>query len=223
MGRDKVRRLLLVLVVALLGGCSTSLSSPASAANTLPDTHERALTPLAFIDFCMRFPDQCAIAPGPRTVLALDASLWQRLNSVNHAVNTAIKPESDAAHYGRDEFWTIPTDGIGDCEDYALSKRKALLDAGVPASALRLAVVYSLKTALHAVLTVATDKGDLVLDNVGDAIKVWNATDFTWIMVQTPADPLRWDSLRPASARRGGYTAHTRVSVTNLLTDPDGK
>jgi predicted transglutaminase-like cysteine proteinase len=223
MGWGMKRGLFLVLVTALFGGWSTSQSSLALASNTLPDTHERAVTPLAFIDFCKRFPDQCAADPGPRTVLALDASTWQRLATVNHAVNTAIKPESDLAHYGRDEFWTIPTDGRGDCEDYALTKRKDLLDAGLPASALRLAVVYSVKTALHAVLTVSTDKGDLVLDNVGDAIVLWNATDFTWIMVQDPANPMWWDSLRPASAHRGNTAGRGPVSVTNLLTDPDGK
>ena len=218
-GKQGAKRLLLALTLAFAGGGS----GVAADSSRLPDSHEQAETPPAFLDFCARFADQCAKAPGAPTIVTLDDPAMQLLVRVNHAVNTAITPEDDKTHYGRDEFWTIPADGYGDCEDYALSKRQALLAAGIPASALRLAVVYSVKTALHAVLTVSTDKGDLVLDNVSDAIVAWNATDFTWIMVQTPADPLRWDSLRPASARRGGYTAHTRVSVTNLLTDPDGK
>jgi molybdopterin-guanine dinucleotide biosynthesis protein len=88
---------------------------------------------------------------------------------------------------------------------------------------LRLAVVYSIKTALHAVLTVATDKGDLVLDNANTAIMVWNATTYTWIMVQDKANPLVWDSLRPASAHWGSTGGHARVSLTNLRTDRDGK
>ena len=214
-----VTALVPVLLAALLGGCSTV--PPSLTSNTLPDSHEEAETPPAFIDFCGRFPDQCKA--GPRAILALDEQTWQRLSSVNHTVNTTITPESDDAHYGREEFWTIPTDGFGDCEDYALTKRKALLEAGLPASALRLAVVYSIKTALHAVLTVSTDQGDLVLDNVSDAIVVWNATDFTWIMVQDKADPMQWDSLRPASAHRGNTAGNGRVSVNNLLTDPHGK
>ena len=86
-----------------------------------------------------------------------------------------------------------------------------------------LVVVYSIKTALHAVLTVATDKGDLVLDNASNEIVVWNATDYTWIMVQDKANPLVWDSLRPASAHWGSTGGRARVSLTNLLTDPDGK
>jgi predicted transglutaminase-like cysteine proteinase len=212
-----ITALLPALLASLLGGCSTATS------NSLPDTHERALTPLAFLDFCVRFPDQCAMAPGARAQVTLDDQTLQQLASVNHAVNAAITPEDDKTHYGRDEFWTIPTDGRGDCEDYALTKRQELLAAGLPASALRLAVVYSVKTALHAVLTVATDQGDLVLDNVSDAIVQWNATDFTWIMVQDKTNPLLWDSLRPASAHRGNTAGSGRVSLTNLLTDPEGK
>ncbi len=211
-----VTALVPVLVAALLSGCAT-----APPVASLPNTHEEAETPPAFVDFCSRFPDQCVA--GARAVLTLDDRTMAELTSVNHAVNTAITPEDDKTHYGRDDFWTIPTDGRGDCEDYALTKRKELLEAGLPASALRLAVVYSIKTALHAVLTVSTDKGDLVLDNISDAIVPWNVTDFTWIMVQDKADPMVWDSLRPASAHRGSTAGNRRVSVTNLLTDPDGK
>jgi len=94
--------------------------------------------------------------------------------------------------------WTIPTDGYGDCDDYAVTKRKELLDAGFPVSALRLAVVYSPRTARHAVLTVTTDKGDLVLDNMAETIVSWNATGYTWIERQAATDPMKWVSLRPS-------------------------
>jgi predicted transglutaminase-like cysteine proteinase len=222
-GKELRRRRLVALVPALtatlLAGCSTA--SPPS--NTLLDTHEEAETPAAFLDFCTRFPDQCAKQQGVSPRLTLDDQTMQRLITVNHAVNTAVTPEDDKTHYGVDDYWTIPTDGRGDCEDYALTKRRDLLAAGLPASVLRLAVVYSIKTALHAVLTVATDKGDLVLDNASNAIVVWNATDYTWIMVQDNANPLVWDSLRPVSAHRGNTGGHARVSLTNLRTGPDGK
>jgi predicted transglutaminase-like cysteine proteinase len=213
MGWGKKRGLLLVLVTALLAGSASAQPFRLFMSNTLPDRHEEAEPPPGFPDFCVRFADQCATPPGPRTgrptVLTLDTAMWRQLNTVNHAVNAAIKPEDDQTHYGREEYWTIPTDGRGDCEDYALTKRKDLLDAGLPASAVRIAVVYSLKTALHAVLTVSTDKGDFVLDSLTDKILLWNATDFTWIEVQDPSNPRRWDSLQPAYARtqNGSHTA----------------
>ena len=52
----------------------------------------------------------------------------------------------DQRHYGRAEYWNIPTDGYGDCEDYALTKRRDLIAAGFPAQALRIAVVLTGET-----------------------------------------------------------------------------
>ena len=199
-GEELPKRLLFALAAAILGGCSTPMPLLSSLSRTLPDSHVQTEGPDGFIDFCARVPEQCPTRPGARTVLALDDKTSRLLADVNRSVNASIKPENDDVHYGRGEFWTIPTDGYGDCEDYALAKRKDLLDAGLPASALRLAVVYSVQTALHAVLTVSTEKGDLVLNNMTDEIVPWNATDFVWIMVQDPANPLQWDALQPAYA-----------------------
>lgn len=219
MGWGKERGLFLALVAALLASSASAQPFRFFMSSTLPDRHEEAEPPPGFPDFCVRFADQCATPPGPRTVLTLDAAMWRQLNAVNHAVNAAIKPQDDQSHYGREEYWTIPTDGRGDCEDYALTKRKDLLDAGLPASAVRIAVVYSLKTALHAVLTVSTDKGDFVLDSLTDKIMLWNATDFTWIEVQDPTRPMHWDSLQPAYARAQSVS-HTADSARDPVTPP---
>ncbi len=120
------------------------------------------------------------------------------LSKVNSNVNAAIWPEDDSRHYGRVEYWTIPTDGYGDCEDYALTKRKNLAEMGLPLSALRIAVVVTPSAVRHAVLTVVTDKGDYVLDNLTDDILPWDRTGFTWIERQDPTKAMAWVSLRPA-------------------------
>jgi hypothetical protein len=39
-------------------------------------------------------------------------------------------------HWGVIEQWDYPADGKGDCEDYALFKRKILVDEGFPRQAL---------------------------------------------------------------------------------------
>jgi len=70
-------------------------------------------------------------------------------------------------------IWTIPTDGYGNCKDYALAKRKDLAAAGFPILALRMAIVITPREKRHAVLTVATDKGDFVLDNLENDIVAW--------------------------------------------------
>ncbi|MDR3528080.1 MAG: transglutaminase-like cysteine peptidase, partial [Rhizomicrobium sp.] len=165
-------------------------------ASALPDNAVPATAPDGFASFCSRFPRQCrAQASAPSTVPLTD-SLWRRLYYVNRGINKAIKPETDLAHYGRAEFWTIPADGYGDCEDYALTKRRDLMRAGVPESVLRIAVVDTAKFGRHAVLTVSTDEGDFVLDNLTNQILPWNATGYVWVSAQNHADPMRWDALR---------------------------
>ncbi len=186
------------LAAALLGGCSTAPPLPRVAFGPLPDNEVRADAPGGFASFCARFARQCRAQESAPSTVALDDRIWRRLYYVNRAVNKAITPETDLAHYGRSEYWTIPADGFGDCEDYALTKRRDLLRAGLPASVLRIAVVDTPKNGRHAVLTVSTDEGDFVLDNLTDQILPWNATGYVWISAQNHADPMRWDALRPA-------------------------
>ena len=204
------RGLFTLVAVVLLGGCSTTQPLPLTASGALPKMQEGAEIPAGFISFCIRFFDQCRKQQGLTGTVALDANRWRLLGSVNQSVNQAIWPQSDKAHYGRAEYWTIPTDGFGDCEDYALTKRKDLLASGIGSSALRLAVVDTPRNGRHAVLTVATDKGDFVLDNLTDDILPWSRTGFAWIEVQDQINPMQWDAMRPSftSAQdSGGPTA----------------
>jgi len=90
--------------------------------------------PPGYVAFCSRDPDQCAPPSSGVPVIALASATWHTVEQVNTSWNTTVKPLDYAAHYGRVDYWTIPKDGYGDCEDYALTKRKDLLDAGLPAS-----------------------------------------------------------------------------------------
>ena len=151
---------------------------------------EDAAIPAGFVSFCIRFADQCRISANDS--IALDNVAWKAINQINASVNDAIWPEEDQKHYGRAEYWNIPTDGLGDCEDYALTKRKELAAAGYPISALRIAIVVTSEGERHAVLTIATDKGDLVLDNLNDDVRAWNATGYRWIARQDPRHAMQW-------------------------------
>jgi predicted transglutaminase-like cysteine proteinase len=75
----------------------------------------------------------------------------------------------------------LPTDGIGDCEDYQLLKRKLLVEAGLPRRAMRMTVVIDDIGEGHAVLTVRTDAGDLILDNKVDAVMSWHEVNYEFI------------------------------------------
>jgi predicted transglutaminase-like cysteine proteinase len=171
--------------------------------------------PVGFYSFCIRFPDQCEAPTDQPETVVLDEHVWKMLEAANERVNREIKFEDDKEHYGRPEFWTIPTDGYGDCEDYALAKRKALIDAGLPVKALRVAVVRTWRGEGHAVLTVSTDHGDYVLDNREWEILPWTKAKYIWISRQDAENPMAWVALQRArpllvAATRSGAVVNAR-------------
>ena len=83
---------------------------------------------------------------------------------VHNKVNSETLYRSDLLQYGVSEFWIV-ADKFGDCEDYALAKRNALLNAGWPKDKLGLCVCYTQSGEGHCVLWVDTDKGSFILDN----------------------------------------------------------
>lgn len=129
-------------------------------------------------------------------LLTVDDDLQDLIERVNREVNRAMVWRSDRDLYALDEYWAIPlTAGMGregDCEDFALEKRLALIEAGLPAHALALAQVYSPRTGMHAVLLVRTRSGDLVLDNETPWILPWNETGYRWLSVQSGPSLLDW-------------------------------
>lgn len=191
-------RLLPVLVVVSLasGICGCASLPPPDAAQTESSPAQSrtrmAAPPPGFTDFCERSPDQCPAATATRTHLSFSAETWSILETVNTTINHSIAPEDDMSHYGRDEYWTIPADGYGDCDDYVLTKRRALIAAGIPETALRIAIVFTSRFVRHTVLIVATDKGNYVLDNLRGEIVTWDKTDYGWIKGQDPASRSGW-------------------------------
>ena len=108
------------------------------------------------------------------------------------AVNAAIKPLSDMDHWGVIDQWDYPADGKGDCEDYALYKRKLLIAEGFPREALLMTVVKDGHYEGHAILTVKTNHGEFVLDNLHNEIKLWNKTGYRFVKRQSQSDPNLW-------------------------------
>ena len=185
-------------------------------AKSMPDSRIAAPAPAGFVSFCTRFADQCMLSKDAPAVVKLTSGEWMALQEVNLAVNRAIKPMDDERHYGRAEYWNIPTDGFGDCEDYALTKRRDLIAAGFPAQALRIAVVVTWRGESHAILTVVTDHGDYVLDNLSNSIKSWDDTDYQWVERQDPTNAWGWISLDPSrNPALVASTAAGPLSATN--------
>jgi predicted transglutaminase-like cysteine proteinase len=92
------------------------------------------------------------------------------------------------------EVWLIGPDR-GDCNDYAVTKRHALMQRGWPARALLLSEVVTSSGEHHLVLVVRTSEGDLVLDSLTDRIKPWFKTRYRWVRMQTPGVARLWTTI----------------------------
>ena len=93
-----------------------------------------------------------------------------RIGVINRAVNLAIRPTSDFAQWGVPDRWSSPLEtfstGRGDCEDYAIAKYVALVEAGVSEEDVKLIIVQDLATNQgHAVVAVRLNGDWIVLDN----------------------------------------------------------
>lgn len=155
--------------------------------------------PIGHYEFCKRNASECAIRSRDMTPLTTSAKLLARLEELTISVNQAVKPKSDLELYGKEEFWTYPVDA-GDCEDYALAKRRVLMNDGIPASNLLITVLRRPNGDGHAVLTVRTDVGDVVLDNLTDAVLNWDETGYTYLKRQATNHTGRWVSIREGDA-----------------------
>ncbi|MBE0701835.1 MAG: transglutaminase-like cysteine peptidase [Afipia sp.] len=151
--------------------------------------------PIGHYEFCKRNASECAIRSRDVTPLKMSSELLRRLEKLTVSVNQAVKPKSDLELYGQEEYWTYPVDA-GDCEDYALAKRRVLMEGGISASNLLLTVLRRPNGDGHAVLTVRTDGGDIVLDNLTDTVLSWDETGYTYLKRQAIDHTGRWVSIR---------------------------
>jgi predicted transglutaminase-like cysteine proteinase len=159
--------------------------------------------PIGWVEFCSEYAPECESKPlAPRDVV-LTTKAWKDLVRINKWVNETVKPITDLEHWGVVERWNYPDDGYGDCEDYVLLKRRMLMQAGWPRQALLVTVVRDKRGDGHAVLTVKTDKGELILDNQNEEIMLWSETGYRFVKRQSQSDPNLWLALgepRPAGA-----------------------
>lgn len=143
----------------------------------------------------LRLAPAADVAAAPDRPLLLASELWTEIDIINRRVNRAIVYRSDAAEHGASEVWSLPlAEGrnTGDCEDYVLEKRHALLAAGVPMRALSIAVVRTLRGETHAVLLLDTDQGEYVLDSLSNKIQPWTKAGYEWRERQVAGSTNSW-------------------------------
>jgi len=156
--------------------------------------------PIGHYEFCRSAPAECSIRPRDNGPEHMTGALWSKIVSVNAAVNEAVKPMNDFEIYGRDEVWAYPDKGVGDCEDYVLEKRRKLQGLGLSLSNLLVTVVRKPDGEGHAVLTVRTDKGDFILDNLSGTVRDWSQTGYRFLKRQATNNTGRWVTIREGSA-----------------------
>jgi predicted transglutaminase-like cysteine proteinase len=155
---------------------------------------ENQLAPFGLSFFCSRKPLRCAKADHVKRIpFELDRS---ELEQVNREENHKITPRTDPPV---EPPWDDEAT-IGDCEEYAMTKRSLLLDRGYPSSALLLAIGLTPSQEGHIVLIVASDQGDFVLDNLQDEVIRWDTLPYHWLKMSTPKDPQLWRAILPQNA-----------------------
>ncbi|TIN18894.1 MAG: transglutaminase [Mesorhizobium sp.] len=169
--------------------------APALAAGAMA-TGGLTSQPIGHYDFCKAHPGECSIRPSNLAPAAMTDGLMRKLLNVTARVNAAVKPMSDMDIYGKDEVWAYPDKGVGDCEDYVLEKRRQLSRMSISLADLLITVVRKPDGEGHAVLTVRTDKGDYVLDNLTDKVRPWDATGYRFLKRQAIDNTGRWVSIR---------------------------
>ena len=156
--------------------------------------------PYGWADFCTRRSEECRVDVADPVDIVMTPKVMRALSTVNTRANAAIEPISNLEHWGTIlDHWDYPTDGKGDCKIYALWKRKQLLDAGFPRQALLMTIVRDTEGNGHTILTVKTDKGDYILDNMVAEIRLWDETGYKFVKRQSQSDPNVWVSIGPAT------------------------
>ena len=144
--------------------------------------------PFAFIEFCVRYSVRCRPSSELQTI-SVDDNKLSELTLVQRLVNRSITPRPDPP--GTDLSW-MENAKVGDCDDYAMTKRGRLLDSGWPASAVLLAIAVVPNGEHHIVVVVVTESGDLVLDNLRPNVIQWTKLPYRWIKRSSPYDPREW-------------------------------
>lgn len=93
-----------------------------------------------------------------------------RVGLINRAVDLAITPTSDEAQWGVADHWSSPFETLqtrrGDCEDYAIVKYVALLEAGLSHDDVKIVVLRNLLPKEdHAAVAARVNGEWLILDN----------------------------------------------------------
>ncbi|WP_294645627.1 transglutaminase-like cysteine peptidase [uncultured Aureimonas sp.] len=178
---NRLVSLVMLLVAGLL------FTGKADAAMTLRGPTSQ---PIGHFEFCKSYPETC----GPNAeigIIQITDRSWQSIIEVNNTVNEGIIPRTDMEMHGVAELWSYPSIE-GDCEDFVLLKQYMLERDGFPRSALLITVVRQPNGEGHAVLTIRTNRGDIILDNLDKRALDWTLTPYKFLKRQSEQNSAKW-------------------------------
>ncbi|QQO17715.1 transglutaminase-like cysteine peptidase [Bradyrhizobium diazoefficiens] len=158
--------------------------------------------PSGWLQLCAANADECKPLADQARDVTLTPELLEQLYRINKYVNDRVTWTSDAELYGKTERWAYPLDR-GDCEDMVLLKRRLLVKTGWPQGALLITIVEERgqNRTRHAVLTVRSNRGEMILDNQTPEILFWYETNYRYLSRQSATDPNVWVSFGPEPAK----------------------
>jgi predicted transglutaminase-like cysteine proteinase len=193
-----------VMALGMAGAALVAINAKSFAGSepaTFASIGQETSVPYGWVDFCQRYREECRddeIAPQD---IELTAAVFRKIARINAWVNKNIDPIADADHWGSVDRWDYPSDGQGDCEDFALLKRRMLIEEGFPRQALLLTVVKEKNGEGHSVLTVKTSRGEFVLDNLSDEMRPWTRVPYRFVKRQSQYNQNVWVAIgAPTSA-----------------------
>jgi predicted transglutaminase-like cysteine proteinase len=110
--------------------------------------------------------------------LILTPDLWKLVQQAHREGNAHIEWRSDKEVWGEIDRWDFPKElgkkAIDDCDGFTLWKMRWLIQHGVPPQCLWFTACITGWGEGHAILCVATDRGDFFLDNTKDEVVGYN-------------------------------------------------
>jgi predicted transglutaminase-like cysteine proteinase len=181
-----------IILLIMFGFLAATLPMTANAAPRMT-TGGDAVAPRGFIGFCFKYRSECQATGSQGASVAMTVDRQQELEYVQQKINRLVRPRANPEH-----VWDYPDDGYGDCNKYALAKRRELIALGWPRAALMLAAALTETGEGHLVLIVETSQGEVVLDNRQRHVVDWRDLPYQWLERQSQTDAAVWVRVLPS-------------------------
>lgn len=175
-------RMLLITGLLALVACARSTSSHMPLGGFVAQ-------PIGAELFCLENGTECAEQRSAAQEIKMTPELWNDLLTVQYDINRKVRPSREVRF-----AWDYSNNGTGNCVQFALEKRRALIRRGWPTAALQLATAVTPDKVGHLVLVIDTTEGDWVLDNLRADVVRWGDLPYRWIARQQGASMENWVS-----------------------------